>query len=223
MKRLAFSLVELLVVIAIIAVLSAILLPVFWTVRGKARQSACVSNLHQIGRATQMYVQDYDGRFPRAIDPSDKLWPSTWDGFPAFQSEIPKLPLIQDCLQPYTSTRAVFVCPADTGFDITDFTGLVLDAYPTSYEKFGTSYYYRTEVTAIDAQEGSLTAPASINLIFDGAGRWHGRLFPQERRYNVLFGDGHVKNISNAQMDEAWGTPLSSNQWSNQGVTEGSE
>ncbi len=211
MKRPAFSLVELLVVIAIIAILSAVLLPVFWTVRGKARQSACVSNLHQIGRAVQMYMQDFDGRFPRAIDPSDKVWPSTWSSLPAFQSEIPKLPLIQDCLQPYTSSRAVWSCPADTGFNITDFTGLVLDAYPTSYEKFGTSYYYRTEVTARDELEGSLDAPASINLIFDGAGRWHGSLLSRERRYNVLFADGHVKNIDNAHMDEAWGTPLSAN------------
>ncbi len=208
MKRFAFTLVELLVVIAIIAVLSAILLPVFWTVRGKARQAACSSNLHQIGKAVQMYMQDYDGRFPRAVDPSDKASPIIWSGFPAFQSEIPRLPMVQDVLRPYTSLNAIFSCPADTGFDADDFTGRPLDARPTSYEKFGTSYYYRTEVTAIDALEGSLSNPTAVNLIFEGAGAWHGTLLPRQRRYNVLFVDGHVKNISEAQMQDAWRTPL---------------
>jgi prepilin-type N-terminal cleavage/methylation domain-containing protein/prepilin-type processing-associated H-X9-DG protein len=209
MKRPAFTLVELLVVIAIIAVLSAILLPVFWTVRGKARQAACASNLHQVGRGVQMYMQDYDGRFPRAIDPLDKTWPSIWGSFPAFQSEISNLPLIQTCVRPYTGSNAVFFCPADTGFDADDFTGLQLNARPTSYEKFGTSYYYRTEVTATDALESSLTNPAAINLIFEGTGAWHGTIIPPRRRYNVLFVDGHVKNISEPQMSEAWSTPLS--------------
>lgn len=209
MKRPAFTLVELLVVIAIIALLSAILLPVFWTVRGRARQTSCASNLRQIGTAVQMYMQDYDGRFPRAVDPSDKLWPSTWGSVPAFASEIPRLPYLQTVLLTYTSSKPLFVCPGDTGFDLTDFTGLSLQAFPTSYEKFGTSYYYRTEVTATDSLEGSLSNPASINLIFDGAGAWHGTLLPMQRRYNVLFADGHVKNINNSQMDDAWHTTLS--------------
>jgi len=208
MKRPAFSLVEMLVVLAIIAVLSAILLPVFWTVRGRARQESCSSNLHQIGTAVQMYVQDYDGRFPRAVDPSDKLWPSTWASVPTFQSEIPRLPYLQDRLQPYAKSANLFACPADTGFDLTDFTGLSLQAFPTSYEKFGTSYYYRTEVTAMDTLEGSIANPTDINLVFDGAGAWHGTLIPRQRRYNVLFVDGHVKNVNENQMNNAWGTPL---------------
>ena len=65
--RQAFTLVELLVVIAIIALLTAILLPVFGTVRGKARQASCISNLKQIGNAVRMYTQDYDGRFPVVV------------------------------------------------------------------------------------------------------------------------------------------------------------
>jgi len=208
MKRSAFSLVEMLVVLAIIAVLSAILLPVFWTVRGRARQASCSSNLHQIGTAMQMYVQDYDGRFPRAVDPSDKLWPSTWGILPTFASEIPHLPYLQDALQPYAKSKNVFACPADTGFDLADFTHKSLQAFPTSYEKFDTSYYYRTEVTATNSIEGSIANPTAINLVFDGAGAWHGTLIPQRRRYNVLFADYHVKNINEDQMNDAWGTPL---------------
>jgi len=63
-KRSAFTLIELLVVIAIIAILAAILFPVFAQARDKARQASCLSNLKQIGTATMMYVQDYEETFP---------------------------------------------------------------------------------------------------------------------------------------------------------------
>ena len=59
-----FTLVELLVVIAIIAILAAILFPVFAQAREKARQTACLSNMKQIGTALAMYAQDYDEQYP---------------------------------------------------------------------------------------------------------------------------------------------------------------
>lgn len=63
-SRHGFTLIELLVVIAIIAILAAILFPVFAQAREKARQTACLSNLKQIGTGLTMYSQDYDGGFP---------------------------------------------------------------------------------------------------------------------------------------------------------------
>ncbi len=66
MKRRAFTLIELLVVIAIIAILAAILFPVFATAREKARQTSCAANLKQIGLAMVQYVNDYDEMTPHS-------------------------------------------------------------------------------------------------------------------------------------------------------------
>ncbi len=64
MRRKGFTLIELLVVIAIIAILAAILFPVFARAREKARQAACLSNVKQIALGMQMYIQDYDEKLP---------------------------------------------------------------------------------------------------------------------------------------------------------------
>src|ERR1041384_5867613 len=76
-KRSGFTLIELLVVIAIIAILAAILFPVFAQARESARMSSCLSNLKQIGLGTAMYVQDYDERFPNTIA-WGRMWTGVW-------------------------------------------------------------------------------------------------------------------------------------------------
>ena len=66
-RRTGFTLIELLVVIAIIAILAAILFPVFAKVREKARQTACLSNMKQLGLAFVQYSQDYDEMNPDGV------------------------------------------------------------------------------------------------------------------------------------------------------------
>jgi prepilin-type N-terminal cleavage/methylation domain-containing protein/prepilin-type processing-associated H-X9-DG protein len=91
-----FTLIELLVVIAIIAILAAILFPVFAQAREKARASACLSNLKQVGMATRMYTQDYD----EVLVPSYLYNSSTtWEWWFTL-------------LQPYVKNQDVFVCPS---------------------------------------------------------------------------------------------------------------
>lgn len=100
----AFSLVELLVVVAIIALLAAILFPVFASARQKARDTSCLSNMKQIGLGVQQYVQDYDGTFP--IFYAYNSIPSA--GAPGHKG-------IELELQPYTKSLQIFKCPNDLG------------------------------------------------------------------------------------------------------------
>lgn len=214
-KQNAFTLIELLVVIAIIALLAALLFPVFATARGKAREITCVSNLRQLGLSVSMYAEDCDGLYPFAVDPADKYTPVIWRSQPDFQALIPSMTMIQDALAPYAKSKEMFHCPADTGFDNEDFGGLAIDpdgtppnANPSSFAKFGTSYYYRTEIAFRRAGESTIQRPSEVNVLFDGAGKWHGSIFPPVQRYVTLFADGHAKNLTRYQLDEIWAAPL---------------
>src|SRR5580692_12851150 len=100
----AFTLIELLVVIAIIALLAAILFPVFARAKAAAKGTACVSNLHQIGEAMLIYMNDNDDLFPYAIDDSDRLHPEQWAIYPQFQAAIPNIPTMQVTLQAYVKS-----------------------------------------------------------------------------------------------------------------------
>ncbi len=219
-----FTLVELLVVIAIIALLAALLFPVFAQVRGKARATVCLSNLRQAGNAFAMYAQDYDGLYPYAVDPADRETPQIWNAFPAFQAEIPTLPWLHITLQPYVKSAELFHCPSDTGTLIEDFTGLYLGADNSLYRHYSTSYLYRTEIAVRHSGDALFTTPAQLNVYMDGSGLWHGSgkddlaigtghfyksnpdLF--DRRVNTLHGDGHVKSLTFTQVWQCWDTPL---------------
>ncbi len=205
----AFTLIELLVVIAIIAILAAIIFPVFARAREKARSTRCVANLKQLGHALQMYMDDYDGLYPWGVDIADRNHPEIWDGFPAWEAQIPYMPLMHDLVDPYVKNREVWHCASDRGFDVLeDAGGLPLAARPTSFGVLGSSYMYRTELTFVQATPEALSDPVKVNVMFDGSGRWHGGDDWGAMRWNVLYADGHVKTANRGQYDEAWDTPV---------------
>ena len=95
-RRRAFTLIELLVVIAIIAILAAILFPVFAQAREKARSTQCLSNCKQIASAVYMYVQDYDETY------SPNLYAHGATAYTFY-----------DLHMPYVKNQGVFMCPSD--------------------------------------------------------------------------------------------------------------
>jgi len=108
MKR-GFTLIELLVVIAIIAILAAILFPVFARAREKARQTSCTSNLKQIGLASIMYAQDYDEKYPPGLisSPGAGVGPIS-NNAPYFSEGK----ITGDLIYPYINNKQIFKCPS---------------------------------------------------------------------------------------------------------------
>ena len=100
-RRRGFTLIELLVVIAIIAILAAILFPVFAQAREAARKTSCLSNLKQMGSAILMYRQDHDETYPQSYyylnDNNSSGGYAQWSGM----------------CQPYIKNWGIFVCPSD--------------------------------------------------------------------------------------------------------------
>jgi prepilin-type N-terminal cleavage/methylation domain-containing protein len=108
--RRAFTLIELLVVIAIIAILAAILFPVFAQARAKARQTACLSNMRQLGTSVMMYVQDYDETYVPSVAYTAIVAAT---GKPDTSSPSRSWPTL---LMPYVKNEQIFVCPdSETG------------------------------------------------------------------------------------------------------------
>lgn len=207
----AFTLVEMIVTLAILSLLISITFPAFIKVQSKARGVTCQSNLRQIGLAFSIYNQDYDGRYPYAVDPIDRLLQNEWAiSFPALASDMSKVKDVQEVLIPYTGSPQVFHCPADIGFTTPDYTPVTANALPSSYEKFGTSYYYRTELAGYKAGEFTIESPDKINTMFEIVGFWHGGVGTEELRYQTLFADGHVALLNRPQTDAVWRLPLNS-------------
>ncbi|MGV3719949.1 MAG: DUF1559 domain-containing protein [Actinomycetota bacterium] len=154
--RRGFTLIELLVVIAIIAILAAILFPVFARAREAARQSSCLSNTKQMGNAVLMYVQDYDEIYPW-------MWQggggSAWVHIPVNQTASSDYYIWAEWIYPYVKNDGVFQCPSRK------FTQAQMP-----FTTFPVSYNYNGNATGglSGAAMASIEAPATTVLLYDG-------------------------------------------------------
>lgn len=193
-SRKGFTLIELLVVIAIIAILAAILFPVFARAREAARKSSCQNNLKQLATGLKMYADDYQNTMPcsdvrlgAANNVADPNFCQTIGAFPPPAGFNPSgNATIATCLSSYVKARDVFFCPSDSSN-----TGAVTDAI---------SYIYRRAVdmyaASANANESAFEYPASQMTFVDRRG-FHsgdsGNGWALGVKLNCAFQDGHVQ------------------------------
>ncbi len=189
MRRRGFTLIELLVVIAIIAILAAILFPVFARAREKARQASCSSNVKQIMLGLLMYVQDYDERTPLSL---------VAVGTTKYT--------MADLIQPYVKNWQLFYCPS-LGHDPSSTSGCTCgwnSARLVDYNMI--NCYHGQKLNMLDR-------PANTAIIFENwracqivtqcpnatpsfetdGGSWASVQFPHNNGMNNGYADGHVK------------------------------
>ena len=204
-SRRGFTLIELLVVIAIIAILAAILFPVFARAREAARKSSCQSNLKQIATGMLMYVQDYDETFPAAYaiqtgagvpangDTQHWCWSKERvdAGYIARTQQLMAAGgTMRLMLQPYIKNSQVFRCPS-----------LRNTTFPT------TNYEAKMSLTASTVGFGmsQLDFPANQLMVFESYANHGDRSYhnttstSNETVHNAAFTDGHVKLVKMSQ------------------------
>lgn len=216
MKRRAFTLIELLVVISIIAVLAAILFPVFARARENARRTSCLNNLKQIGLGMMMYAQDYDETYPPYQRTSSEAPP-----FPFWQTNRWEW---AHMIFPYTKNTQVYRCP--NGNDTSNYFG----NYGVNYHLLhGTPVKLSTVITSsntymiMDSGRGYITAgraysapdgafylpgagtvaPGLVDLITTGSSGWYQSDYMTGRHFhgiNIAYADGHVKWLKSSNV-----------------------
>jgi len=157
-RRSGFTLIELLVVIAVIAILSAMLFPVFAQVRDKARAASCLSNTRQIALGLAMYSQDYD----EMLTPALILYPAGQSYTTSFW---------YDLIQPYAKSRAILKCPSDPDKDQRD------TSYGWNYPHMPYRYPYGTDTWPAPANFNMAywQQPADVFVLADSDYTWPGR------------------------------------------------
>ena len=186
--RKAFTLIELLVVIAIIAILAAILFPVFARARENARRTSCLSNIRQLGLGFVQYAQDYDEYYP--FSKGDSPWTVA--------------------IQPYIKSTQMLRCPSDQRSDwATNLAAPLSDGGRRS--SYTTNGYFvpgeaKPEHGGNFAGLASVQSPASVIFIAEGAEY----LSPANTAWNQIYFHAHLwgNGASNSRWDDTKQLPL---------------
>jgi prepilin-type N-terminal cleavage/methylation domain-containing protein/prepilin-type processing-associated H-X9-DG protein len=171
LRSAGFTLIELLVVLAIIGILAGLLLPTLGRAKATAKGIACLSNLHQIGIALQLYVQDNRNKLPFMRDR-----PVATNGVPL---DLPGPDLV---LATYLGNLNVLRCTADTR---------------QIFERSGSSYAWNNLLNGQDAEQLTVFGMAfdshQIPVFYDKESFHLAR--GESRSVNYLYADGHIKNL----------------------------
>ena len=199
--RRGFTLIELLVVIAIIAILAAILFPVFARAREKARQTSCLSNLKQIGLAFLMYAQDYDETFlyGRGMNYADT---GGW-GAHAAVDEYNDWPVF---VYPYVKNAQVFNCPSahkdatlaienNYGWNYDGLRGIAMAEFDYPSQTFMAFDCHNAFVISSGNTLANLIGGLGVDrsAVYERATRHNGQA-------NVVFVDGHAKSVGRGDL-----------------------
>jgi prepilin-type N-terminal cleavage/methylation domain-containing protein/prepilin-type processing-associated H-X9-DG protein len=175
-SRRAFTLIELLVVIAIIAILAAILFPVFATARERGKMAACLSNCKQIGLALNNYTEDHDGGLPYNPYSASPLRTRLWF----------------HCLFPYTKNAQIFQCPSHKGKP-TSYSGRISseEFYYTGWNLFAGAIPANPDVNTWYTKEVPYLGYAFNEIAIGGIdGKRHTLKDLKDVSSIALFGDG---------------------------------
>jgi prepilin-type N-terminal cleavage/methylation domain-containing protein/prepilin-type processing-associated H-X9-DG protein len=182
MRRKGFTLIELLVVIAIIAILAAILFPVFAKAREKAKQSTCMSNLKQLSHGILMYVSDNDGYYPSPMItgvPTTQVPPDGWWQGNAGRYYWPQI------VYPYTGSYKINTCPSSVYTNKTVGGGMMGN--------------YGLNRVLIGRTDSRIPSPANTYLCMDwGAYEAEGFRATNPTSYYYLPGIGNITNVDAA-------------------------
>ncbi len=217
-RRTGFTLIELLVVIAIIAILAAILFPVFAQARAKARQTSCLSNLKQIGLAFHMYANDWGELLPPQYDAADNPipymnWTYGWNTLPpgpAHDMHQNSIRATVAALEPYIKNYQIWFCADDVwrssghGTSAGAIAGEISYSYWTQWDTWWDVGPYNPDPLCpgfMSPMDILGRQPSQQGLMIDNglpgtaSTDLAGYEFPHSDGYNAVFLDGHAKFI----------------------------
>lgn len=215
-RRGGFSLIEILVVLTIIAILASIVLPVYATIRNRAKMAVCQSNLRQIGMAFQAYLDDWDGCYPNTGNPFLWMgrfwrWPlKTYVGLPA--NSVPG-----DPLNSLNKSRSILLCPSDVkaedSYDSTSYAySMAFYVAPADIDKmriFGETVTPPGPACTTQRLE-NVVYPSKKVLVTEWLSNhesphvgWNDPATAWEGARNYLFVDGHVSYLKARQIRPA--------------------